>query len=195
MGSRPNAWSLIVAALVLAAAAVASAGNNQKEFEKRWTGRHVVVKRPLYSLVYNESGLGGSINAGLREGLTVVTPSAGVYFQFDGRHKVDDIVAHDVQQIARSVQIGYRKEKLLGEGWTQKIDPVMLTFYDAGVALKVSAVRVERDAVRLTLVLASGEDEDVATSLTVKWPAPLSKPFSERGNIEELIQQFLTIRE
>jgi RNase P/RNase MRP subunit POP5 len=195
MVSRHRVWSVSIAALVIAVAAVASAGDNQKEFEKRWTGRHVVVKRPLYSLVYNESGLGGSINAGLRSGLTVVTPSAGIYFQFDGRHKVDDIVAHDVQQIAKSVQIAYRKEKLLGEGWTQKIDPVMLTFYDSGVALKVSTARVERDSVRLTLVLASGEDDDVATSLTVKWPAPLSKSFSERGNIEELIQQFLTVRE
>jgi hypothetical protein len=93
------------------------------------------------------------------------------------------------------VQVAYRKEKLLGEGWTQKIDPVLLTFYDSGVALKVSTARVERDAVRLTFVLASGDDDDVATSLTVKWPAPLSKSFSERGNIEELIQQFLTVRE
>jgi len=194
MISRRRIWSAGVAALVLAAAAVAWADNNQKEFEKRWTGRHVVVKRPLYSLVYNESGLGGSVSAG-RAGLTVVTPSAGTYFQFDGRHKVDDIVAHDVQQIAQSVQVAYRKDKLLGEGWTQKIDPVMLTFYDTGVALKVSTVRIEHDAVKLTLVLASGGDDEVATSLTVKWPGPLSKSFSERGNIEQLIQEYLTVRE
>jgi hypothetical protein len=195
MVSRHRVKSVSIAALMLAAATVASADNNQKEFEKRWTGRHVVVKRPLYSLVYNESGLAGSVNAGQRAGLTVVTPSAGTYFQFDGRHKVDDIVAHDVQEIAKSVQVAYRKEKLLGEGWTQKIDPVMLTFYDAGVALKVSTARVERDAVRLTLVLASGDDDEVATSLTVKWPAPLSKSFSERGNIEQLIQRYLTLQE
>ena len=194
MISRRRVWSVGVAALLLAAAAVAWADNNQKEFEKRWTGRHVVVKRPLYSLVYNESGLGGSVSAG-RAGLTVVTPSAGTYFQFDGRHKVDDIVAHDVQKIAQSVQVAYRKDKLLGEGWTQKIDPVMLTFYDTGVALKVSTVRVEHDAVKLTLVLASGGDDEVATSLTVKWPGPLSKSFSERGNIEQLIQQYLTVQE
>jgi hypothetical protein len=194
MISRRRVLSVGVAALVLAAAAVAWAANNQKEFEKRWTGRHVVVKRPLYSLVYNESGLGGSVSAG-RAGLTVVTPSAGTYFQFDGRHKVDDIVAHDVQQIAQSVQVAYRKDKLLGEGWTQKIDPVMLTFYDTGVALKVSTVHVEHDTVKLTLALASGGDDEVATSLTVKWPGPLSKSFSERGNIEQLIQEYLTVRE
>jgi hypothetical protein len=100
-----------------------------------------------------------------------------------------------VQQIAQSVQVAYRKDKLLGEGWTQKIDPVMLTFYDTGVALKVSTVRVEHDTVKLTLVLASGGDDEVATSLTVKWPGPLSKSFSERGNIEQLIQEYLTVRE
>lgn len=194
MISRRRMLSVGVAALVLAAAAVAWAANNQKEFEKRWTGRHVVVKRPLYSLVYNESGLGGSVSAG-RAGLTVVTPSAGTYFQFDGRHKVDDIVAHDVQQIAQSVQVAYRKDKLLGEGYIQKIEPVHLTLYDAGVALRVSSARVERDAVRLTLVLSANDDEEVVTSLTVKWPAPLSKSFSERGNVEDLIQQFLIVRE
>jgi hypothetical protein len=194
MVSRRYVWSVSLAALVLAASAVTSAGSNQKEFEKRWTGRSVVVKRPLYSLVYNESGLGGAIHAG-RSGLTVVTPFAGTYFQFDGRHKVDDVVEHDVQQLFKSVSVAYRKDKLLGEGWTQKIDPVMLTLYDAGVALRVNAVRVDRDFVRLALVQAAGDDEDVATSLTVKWPAPLSKSFSERGNIENLIQQFLAVRE
>lgn len=187
MASRRYVWSASMTLLVLAATAVTSAGSNQKEFEKRWAGRSVVVRRPLYSLVYNEAGLAGGIHAG-RSGLTVVTPFAGTYFQFDGRHKVDDVVEHDVQQLFKSVSVAYRKDKLLGEGWTQKIDPVMLTLYDAGVALKVNAVRIERDAVRLALVQAAGDDKDVATSLTVKWPAPLSKSFSERGNIEDLIQ-------
>jgi hypothetical protein len=192
MVSRRHVWSVNLAVLVLAATAVASADSNQKEFEKRWTGRGVVVRRPLYSLVYNEAGLAGGIHAG-RSGLTVVTPFAGTYFQFDGRHKVDDVVEHDVQQLFKSVSVAYRKDKLLGEGFIQKIDPVMLTLYDAGVALRVNAVRVDRDFVRLTLVQAAGDDEDVATSLTVKWPAPLSKSFSERGNIEAIIQQYLTV--
>jgi hypothetical protein len=186
--------SFVTAALVLAATAATSAGSNQKEFEKHWAGRRVVVKHPLYSLVYNESGVAGSIRVG-RAGLTVATPSAGTYFQFDGRHHVDDIVEHDVQQIVRSVEMAYRKDKLLGEGYIQKIEPVHLTLYDAGVALRVSSARVERDAVRLTLVLSANDDEEVVTSLTVKWPAPLSKSFSERGNVEDLIQQFLIVRE
>jgi hypothetical protein len=194
MVSHHRVWSLGVAALMVSAAAVTSAANNQKEFEKFWTGRRVIVSRPLYSLVYNESGVAGSLHAG-RDGLTVVTPSSGTYFQFDGRHRVDDVVAQDVQQIAKSVHLAYQKDKLLGEGFTQKIDPVMVTFYDKGVGLKVTTARVGHDSVRLTLALDPGDDEEVATSLTVKWPAPLSKSFSERGNIEQLIQQYLTTRE
>ncbi len=188
---RRCTWSLSVAGLVLAATVIISAGS--KEFEKSWTGRHVVVRRPLYSLVYNEAGLAGSVHSGRSSGLTVVTPFAGTYFQFDGRNKVDDIVEHDLQQIARSVTLAYRKDKLLGEGWTQEIEPVMVRVYDAGVALTVRTARVDRDAVRLTLV--RGDDDEAATSLTVKWPAPLSKSFSERGNVEDLIQQYLAVRE
>ena len=119
-------WSASIAALVIAASAVVAADSNQKEFETRWVGRVVVVKRPLYSLVYNENGLAGGTKAG-RSGLTVVTPSQGAYFQFDGRSKVDDVIEHDVQKIARSVLVAYQKEKLLGEGLLQKIDPVLIS--------------------------------------------------------------------
>jgi hypothetical protein len=108
---------------------------------------------------------------------------------------VDDVIEQDVQKIARSVLVAYQKEKLLGEGFLQKIDPVLISVYDAGVLLKVSTARVQHDSVRLTFVQAAGEDQELATSLTVKWPAPLSKAFSERGNIEALIQQYLTPRD
>jgi trans-2-enoyl-CoA reductase len=191
--STRGVWSFSLA-LVIAATAVTSADTNQKTFEKHWTGRRVVVKRPLYSLVFNERGLVGTTRAG-RAGLTVVTPFAGTYFQFDGRHRVDDVVEHDVHQIAKSVTIAYRKDKELGEGWIQQIEPVTLTLYDVGNELTVKAARVDRDAVRLTLVQTAGEDDEVATSLTVKWPVPLSKSFSERGNVEGLIQQYLSTGE
>ena len=54
-----------------------------------WAGRRVVAKQPLYSLVYNERGLVGPTRAGRRSGLTVVTPFAGTYVQFDGRRQVE----------------------------------------------------------------------------------------------------------
>jgi hypothetical protein len=182
---------------VVAATAVTSADTNQKAFEKQWTGRYVLLKRTLYSLVYHERGRGGSLHLG-RSGLMVVTPFAGTYYQFDGRRRVDDVVEHDLQKIANSVKVAYRKDRILDEGWVQDIEPVLIERYEPGTELFVKAARVDRDVVRLDLMKtpagAGGEDE-VVTSLTVKWPLILSKSFSERGNVEDLMLQFLTVRE
>ena len=180
-------------ALVLATITIVSADSNQNAFKKNWVGRRVVVNGPLYSLVYKERSLRGSIRAD-RDGLTVVTPFAGTYFQFDGRHRVDDVIEHDVQKIAEAVKRAYIKENLGNEGWIQDIEPVMLAHYDRGVELVVRAAQVDLDTVRLKLSLAADGDDDVVTSVTVKWPAPLSKSFSERGDVEDLIQQFLTLK-
>ena len=129
-----------------------------------------------------------------RDGLTVVTPFTGTYFQFDGRHRVDHVTEHNVQKIFESVKLAYQKEQLLDEGVNQVIDPVMLARYDPGAELVVRAARVELETVRLEFSLPADGDNDLATSLTVQWPTPLSKSFSERGEIEALIQQFVTTR-
>jgi hypothetical protein len=189
-----RAWSAGVVMLMLAATSLTSAESNQKAFEKNWVGRRVVVKRTLYSLVYKERTLRGSIRAG-RDGLTVVTPFAGTYFQFDGRSRVDAVMEHDVQKIAPSVSRAYVKDKLLGEGTSQQIEPVTLARYDRGSELVVSGAEVNRETVRLKLSLPDDGDDDVATGLTVQWPLPLSKTFSERSEVEDLIQQFLTLLE
>jgi hypothetical protein len=194
MRSTFRVWSASVVALLLAATTITSADTNQKAFEKNWVGRRVVVKRTLYSLVYNDRNLRGSIHAG-RDGLTVVTPFTGTYFQFDGRHRVDDVVEHDVQKIAQSVKLAYVKDAPLGEGSIQEIEPVMLARYDRGVELVVRVAQVNRDTVRLKLSLPAGGDDGVATGLTILWPAPLSKSFSERVDVEDLIRQFLTTLE
>jgi hypothetical protein len=183
-----------VAALVFVTVVFVSAEGKQKTFENDWVGRHVVVKSPLYSLVYKERGLGGSTKA-KRDGLTVVTPFAGTYFRFVGRRRVDDVTEHDVQRIPHSVKLAYRKDKLLDEGVNQVIDPVMLARYEPGTELIVRAARVNLETVRLELSLPTDSDNDLETCLTIEWAAPLSKSFSERGNVEELIQQFLMIRE
>jgi hypothetical protein len=104
-------------------------------------------------------------------------------------------VASDVQKIAESVRIAYLKGKVLDEGWIQEIEPVMLARYERGVELVVRAAQVNRDTVRLKLSLQANSDDDVATGLTIQWPAPLSKSFTERGDVEDLIQQFLTTLE
>lgn len=192
MRSTAVAWSAVVAAFMLVASSIVSAENQQKAFEKNWVGRHVVVKRPLYSLEYNEHGRGG-IKA-KRDGLTVVTPWEGTYFQFDGRLKVANITEHDVHRIAPSVKLAYQKEMMLEDGVNQVIDPVMLSRFESGTELIVRTVRVGLKTIRLELSLPDSE-KDLATSLTVQWPAALSKPFTERVDVEGLIQQFVTPRD
>jgi len=179
---------------VLTATVLVSAENQQKAFENSWVGRHVVVKRTLYSLVYKEQRIRGSVEV-KRDGLTVVTPFTGTYFQFDGRRHVDDIMEQDVQRISDSVKVAYQQSKLLDEGFSQVVDPILLTRYDPGTELIVRTARVNREMVRLELAQVTDGEKDIATSLTVQWPAPLSKSFSERVNVEGLIQQFLTIRD
>ena len=193
MRTRPAA-SIAVAALVLTATVLVSAENQQKAFENSWVGRHVVVKRTLYSLVYKEQRIRGSVEV-KRDGLTVVTPFAGNYFQFDGRRHVDDIMEQDVQRISDSVKVAYQQSKLLDEGFSQVVDPLLLTRYDPGTELIVRTARVNREMVRLELAQVTDGEKDIATSLTVQWPAPLSKTFSERVNVEGLIQEFLTVRQ
>ena len=194
MRSTRPASSIAVAALMLTASVVVPAENQQKAFETSWVGRHVVVKRTLYSLVYKEQRIRGSVEV-KRDGLTVVTPFAGTYFQFDGRRHVDDIMEQDVQKISDSVKVAYQQSKLLDEGFSQIVDPILLTRYDPGTELIVRTARVNREMVRLELAQVTDGEKDIATSLTVQWPAPLSKAFSERVNVEGLIQQFLTVRE
>ena len=194
MRSTRPASSIAVAALMLTASVVVSAENQQKAFETSWVGRHVVVKRTLYSLVYKEQRIRGSVEV-KRDGLTVVTPFAGTYFQFDGRRHVDDIMEQDVQKISDSVKVAYQQSKLLDEGFSQIVDPILLTRYDPGTELIVRTARVNREMVRLELAQDTDGEKDIATSLTVQWPAPLSKAFSERVNVEGLIQGFLTVRQ
>lgn len=182
-----------VGTLVLLTGVVLSAENQQKAFENSWIGRRVIVKQSLYSLVYKEQRLRGSVDV-KRDGLTVVTPFAGTYFQFDGRRHVDDITAHDILRIADAVKSAYAQTNLLSEGWTQVVDPVMVARYDPGTELVVRAAKVNRETVRLELSPATDGDKEVATSLTIQWPGPLSKSFSERLNVEGLIQQFLAVQ-
>jgi hypothetical protein len=189
-----RASSTAVAAFVVVASVMASAESQQKTFENTWKGRHVVLKQALYSLVYKEQRLLGSVDV-KRDGLTVVTPFNGTYFQFDGRRHVDDVMEHDILKIAPSVRAAYMQSKWLDEGLNQVIDPVTVSRYDPGTELVVRAARVSREIVRLDLLLDADGEKDLATSLTVQWPVPLSKSFSERVNVEGLIREFLTIRE
>ena len=75
-------------------------------------------------------------------------------------------------------------------GAVQDVEPLMLVQYTPGVALIVKKVQIDRDHVRLYFHKV-GEDE-LATTLTVKFPTPLSKEFTESPLIDDAISRFVT---
>jgi hypothetical protein len=192
-GLRRLATALVV--LQVSAIAAGAADRPQQLFVKEWEGRRVVVTRTLFTLVYNERGLLGNTASGRRDGLTVVTPFEGTFFQFDGRQGRDDVVQRDLRGMVDAVADAYSPDSLDVRKY-RKIEPVMIARYDAGVELVVSSVRLSRDGVKVTFALpGDAPSADAAvTSLTVKWPMPLSKSFSEREPIENLIGGFLAGR-
>ena len=181
-------------ALATALSTLVASETAQQAFVKRWEGQSVVVKQTLYTLVYNERGRLGNTRSGKRDGLTVVTPSAGTYLQFDGRQGREAVVERQPQKIVEAVSVAYAPDSLDIRSY-RKVEPVLMMRHDPGAELIVSSVRSERDTVRFTFAAAPAQnaDEDPVTALTVKWPVPLSKSFSERGLIEDLIRQFVDL--
>jgi hypothetical protein len=74
----------------------------------------------------------------------------------------------------------------------RKLEPLVIARFGPGTDLLVSEARVDNDTVRLSLSAAgpNGADEPV-TSITVKWPVPLSRSLSERTVIENLIHRLV----
>jgi len=189
----------VISTLVVLATAVSvlSAGENaQQSFAKNWEGRTVVLKQPLYTLVYDERSRIGMVREGRRDGLTVVTPSEGTYLQFDGRRGRDDIKDTEPQRLKDAVAIAYVSESLLALEASKTIEPIVINRHEAGVECVVRKILLSRYAVKLVFA-SSGLDgeQDHLTSLTVKWPVPLSKSLTERESIENLIRRFVEIKQ
>jgi len=181
----------VVALLVVAAAGVPLAADTpQQTFAKTWEGRTVTVKTTLYSLIFNERGKLGTTRSGLREGLIVVTPSKGAYFQFDGRQGRGEIVRNNLQGFVAAVNAEYEKDALDVRPY-RKLEAVAINRYDPGVELLIVGVRMLPDEVRVDL---SAGDGTLATGIRIKWPVPLSKAFNERPLVENVLQQFFDIR-
>ena len=183
---------LTVALVVLLFAGTIAAESPQRAFAKAWTGQPVVLKRVLYSLIYNERGKLGTTRSGERAGLLVATPLRGEYFQFDGRHGRDTVTAKDPELLSRAVFAEYEIDALDVRPY-RKLEPLAVHRFEAGVELVVSDVRIERDEVRLEFIEPTGSKETV-TSLRVKWPLPLSPSFGERTPVEDVLRRFVEIR-
>lgn len=185
----------IVAGLLAAGlAGVGAAERPQKLFASTWEGRRVVVTARLYSLVFNERGRLGHTYASRREGITVVTPGQGVYFQFDARQHREDVVVREAHAMAAAVEREYAGDVTDVRSY-RRVEPLALAQYEPGLALVVIRADVARDTVRLTFAQPDGpgaRDEPVS-SITVKWPVPFSSSFAERELVEGLLRRFVDL--
>ena len=189
---RTTALAILLASS-LGAAVGAAADPARKSFVDSWVGKRVEVKRTLYTLVFNERGRLGKTYRSKREGLIVVTPSAGSYFQFDGRDSEQDIIARDPQQVMDRIGESYRRQESLEIGFYLRIEPLLVVRYEAGGALVVKDVKIDRNRVRLSFGSLSADSPagEIATGLTVQWPTDLSPSLTERPLIDALIRQFV----
>lgn len=192
--SYPLRLASILSVLTVTAAISldAAAPTAKKTFVTAWEGRNIVLTQPLYSIVYDERRrfLPSVKKQGQVTGLTVTTPS-GTYYQFEAlRDSEEDIIERDPNHVVSVLRNQYRRAMHLDLGSVQDVEPLMLVRYDPGVALMVGKVQIERDRVRLSF--HKDRKADRVTTLTVKWPVPLSNDFTEASLIEDLLARFVS---
>ena len=178
--------------LAFTAVSVTAAPSGPKAFANAWEGRTVLLTRTLYSLVFDERSRALPLfkRQGRVAGLTVGTPS-DIYYQFDARRESeDDVIDRDPNRLLSQLRTQYRRSTHLEIGNVQDVQAVLLVRYEPGVRLVVRKVQFERDRVRL--MLNKPEDDDLATTVTVKWPAPWSKDLTEATLIDGVLTRFIT---
>ncbi|HEY9466323.1 MAG TPA: hypothetical protein VIR54_24675 [Vicinamibacterales bacterium] len=185
---------VLILCMALAPTVSLQAGNRsgKKTFQDAWEGRTVVVQRMLYSVVFDERSRHLPIvkRKSRVSGLTVVTPAGMYYYQFDSRREEeDDIIDKDPEGIVTKMRNQYIRTAHLADGAVQDIEPLMLVRYAPGVSFIVKKVQIDRDRVRLFFNKA-GED-DLATTLTVKFPTPLSNELTESTLIDSALGRFV----
>ena len=184
---------ILLVALAATASLHAAERSGKKAFQHAWVGRSVVVKRVLYSVVYDERSrvLPLVKHRDRVSGLTVVTPTGTSYYQFDARRdSEEDIVDQDPNGIVSKLRKQYFRDMHLDIGNVQDVEPLMLVRYSPGVAFIVRKVQIERDRVRL--YFHKDGAADLATTLTVKFPTPLSNELTESSLIDDALARFVT---
>jgi hypothetical protein len=185
----------LIVPLLIAASAIAtlSAGTNPRDdFAASWQGQAVVLKQRLHTLAYRERGRFGN-GTDKRDGLFVATPFSGTYYQFDGRQSKDDLRAADPQSVTNAIPAAYAGDALDVRSYA-KVEPIVLTIYESGVELTVSGVRIDRDRLRMFLVDPGVPDATPATSITIQWPTPFTRSFTERQAVDALIRKYIQPR-
>ena len=180
-------------ALAAAASLPAAERSGKLAFQNAWVGRRVVVKRALYSVVFDERSrvLPGIKHRDRVSGLSVVTPTGTSYYQFDARRESEeDIVDQDTDGIVSNMRKQYFRSMHLDNGAVQDVEPFTLVQYSPGVAFIVRKVQLERDRIRL--YFHKDGEADFATTLTVKFPTTLSNELTESPLIDDAITRFVT---
>jgi hypothetical protein len=149
-----------------------------------------VVKSPLYSVLYDEVGRMGKHYRGKLAGMTVAT-HAGQHHEFDGPGSEEDIAEPTPNDVMSQMSARFYRSSHLELSSVKAITPRMLRQYDPGVVLLVDSVKVDRNRIRFEFSEAGDEKKRFATSLTIEWPAPLSKEFRERQAIEDMLRRFV----
>ena len=185
---------VLMLCIALTAPASLHAGDRaeKKAFQDSWKGRTVVVQRMLYSVVFDERSRHLPIvkRKSRVSGLTVVTPAGMYYYQFDSRREEeDDIIDKDPESIVTKMRNQYIRTSHLDNGSVQDIEPLMLVRYSPGVEFIVRKIQIDRDRVRLYFY-KDGE-ADLATTLTVKFPTPLSNELTESALIDNALARFV----
>lgn len=184
---------ILLVGLVATASPHAAERSGKKAFQDAWTGRSVVIKRVLYSVVFDEHSrvLPLITHRDRVTGLTVVTPTGGSYLQFDARRESEkDIVAQDPNQILSELRQQYIRDSYFDCGSVQDVEALKVVRYSPGVAFIVKKVQIDRDRVRL--YFHKNRDADLATTLTVKFPVPFSKDLEESELIDHALTLFVT---
>ena len=169
----------------------AAAESGRKAFVDAWDNRTVVLKKTLYSIVFDERPrfLPFVKRQDRIVGLTVATWS-DTYYRFDARRdSEDDIIERDPDRIVVILRTQYYRGLHLDIGNVQDVEPLMLVRYEPGAELIARKIQIERDYVRLPL--HKNRDSDIATTLTVQWPVPLSKELTESSLIDDVLMRFL----
>ena len=183
---------VLAAALIItfSTSTVVSAGDPLSDFTRTWNGRRVVVRSPLYSVLYDEVGRLGIHYRGKLAGLTVAT-HAGQHYEFDGPGAHEDIAEATPNDVISQMSVRFHRSSQLELSNVKAITPRVLRQYDPGVALIVDSVKIERNRIRFEFSQSDAGKNTFATSLTIEWPAPLSKEFRERGAIEGMLRRFV----
>lgn len=183
---------VLAAALIItfSTSTVVSAGDPLSDFTRTWNGRRVVVRSPLYSVLYDEVGRLGIHYRGKLAGLTVAT-HAGQHYEFDGPGADEDIAEATPNDVMTQMSVRFHRSSQLELSNVKAITPRVLRQYDPGVALIVDSVKIERNRIRFEFSQSDAGTNAFATSLTIEWPAPLSREFRERGAIEAMLRRFV----